>query len=175
MRRLATRIVGSGSFLDLERLHLVSDDGRAVVRDVVRHPGGVAVLVIDGERTWLVRQYRAPFGAPILEIPAGRFDHPGEPVEEAGRRELAEELGLIAERFVSLGTMMPSPGYTDEVIHLLAAVGVSKGERTPDGVEEELAEVVEMTLSEAYRMADTGELADAKTLVALGAWARRAG
>jgi len=172
-RLLGSARLGHGVFLELERLHLLAADGRAVRRDVVRHPGGVAVLVVDGADTWLVRQYRAPFRTSILEIPAGRFDRPGEDPAAAAARELGEELGLSARRLVPLGSMLVSPGYTDEVIHLFAADGVSAGERRPDGVEEELAEIVTLPLAEAYRMADRGELRDAKTIVALGAWSRR--
>ncbi len=172
-RRLGSVRLGQGAFVELERLHLLASDGRAVRRDVVHHPGGVAVLVVDGDDTWLVRQYRAPFGAGVLEIPAGRFDHRGEDPEAAARRELVEELGLHAVRLVPLGAVMPSPGYTDEVIHLFAADGVTVGERSPDGVEEELAEIIRVSLDKAYRMAETGEILDAKTLVALAAWERR--
>ncbi len=173
-RLLGSALVGRGAFLELERVHLLAGDGRSVRRDVVRHPGGVAVLVVDGDDTVLVRQYRAPFGAPVLEIAAGRFDRPGEEPLVAAARELEEELGLVASRLVPLGSMLASPGYTDEVIHLFAADGVRPGRRHPDGVEEELSEVVTLPLAEAYRMADRGELRDAKTLVALAAWARRA-
>lgn len=172
-RVLGSALVGRGAFLELERVHLLAGDGRSVRRDVVRHPGGVGVLVVDGDDTVLVRQYRAPFGGPVLEIPAGRFDRPGEKPLVAAARELEEELGLVASRLVALGSMLVSPGYSDEVIHLFAADGVTAGRRQPDGVEEELSEVVTVPLAEAYRMADRGELRDAKTLVALGAWARR--
>lgn len=172
-RRLGSARLGQGAFVELERLHLLASDGRSVCRDVVHHPGGVGVLVVDGDDTWLIRQYRAPFGVGVLEIPAGRFHHRGEDPEAAAGRELAEELGLHAVRLVPLGVVMPSPGYTDEVIHLFAADGVTAGERSPDGVEEELADLIRVSFDEAYRMVETGEILDAKTLVALAAWARR--
>jgi ADP-ribose pyrophosphatase len=159
-------------FLVLEKIHLLGPHGLTSVRDVVRHPGGVGVLPVDGDHVWFVRQYRVAVDAPVLEIPAGKRDLAHEPPEDTARRELEEELGLRARRLVPLGRMLPSPGYTDEVIHLFAADGVEPGRRSPDGAEEETAEPVRIALAEALRMLDSGEIIDAKTQIALMAWAR---
>lgn len=172
-RPLGTRRLGTGVFLGLDQLHLLAPDGEPVVRDVVRHPGGVGVLALDERRVWLVSQYRVAVGRPILEIPAGRLDRARESPRVAAERELHEELGATSERWTSLGALLPSPGYTDEVIHLFAAEGIVPGERRPEGAEERDAEVVTIPIDEAFALLDAGEIEDAKTQIALMAWARR--
>jgi ADP-ribose pyrophosphatase len=165
--------LGTGIFVRLERVTLRAPDGTTHPRDVLRHPGGVAVLPIHNDTVWLIRQYRVAVGRSLLEIPAGKRDNPGEPPLETARRELDEELGMTAEHWVSLGTMEPSPGYTDEVIHLFAASGIVADARRPQGVEEVEAEIVTMTLGAAMAAVDSGEITDAKTQLALLRWSRR--
>ena len=168
-----TSTLGEGMFVRLERVILRGADGSTHPRDVLRHPGGVAVLPVDGATVWFVRQYRVAIGRDILEIPAGKRDVSGEPPIETARRELREELGMTASEWVSLGTMEPSPGYTDEVIHLFAASGIVAEARRPDGIEEAEAAVVTMTLEDAMHAIDAGEITDAKTQIALLRWSRR--
>lgn len=172
-RVLGARRLARGVFLALERVHLLGPHGEAAVRDVVRHPGGVAVLPVDGTDVLLVRQYRVAAGGPILEIPAGKRDRAGEDPALAAVRELEEEIGAVPVSMVTLGPMLPSPGYTDEVIHLYVADGIVLTERRPDGAEEHHAEVVRMPLGEALAMVEDGRIADAKTQIALLWWARR--
>jgi ADP-ribose pyrophosphatase len=169
----STSTLGEGLFIRLERLSLRAPDGTLHPRDVLRHPGGVAVLPVDGDRVWLVKQYRVALDRHILEIPAGKRDVSGEPPIETARRELAEELGMVAAEWVSLGTMAPSPGYTDEIIHLFAAGGIVAGTRKPDGAEEMEAEVVEMSLEDALTGIDDDVITDAKTQIALLRWSRK--
>jgi ADP-ribose pyrophosphatase len=172
-RHLRTSTLGRGVLLTLESLELIDPDGHHVVRDVVRHPGGVAVLPVAGERIWLVDQYRPAIGRRILEAPAGKLDRPGEPPMKAAERELEEELGMRPARLVEMGRMLPSPGYTDEVIHLYVADGIVAGKRQPQGAEEHDAVVVEMTLDDAMDRLGRGEIDDAKTQILLLAWMRR--
>jgi ADP-ribose pyrophosphatase len=169
----STSTLGEGLFIRLERLSLRAPDGTLHPRDVLRHPGGVAVLPVDGDRVWLLKQYRVALDRHILEIPAGKRDVSGEPPIETARRELAEELGMVAAEWVSLGTMAPSPGYTDEIIHLFAAGGIVAGTRKPDGAEEMEAEVVEMSLEDALTGIDDDVITDAKTQIALLRWSRK--
>ncbi len=166
-------ILGTGVFIRLERLSLRAPDGTLHPRDVLRHPGGVAVLPVEDGRVWMLRQYRVAFDRHILEIPAGKRDVLGEPPIETARRELAEELGMVATDWTSLGTMAPSPGYTDEIIHLFAASGIVAGTRKPDGAEEMEAEIVEMSIDEALTGIDDDTITDAKTQIALLRWSRR--
>ena len=165
--------LGTGFFIRLERVTLRAPDGSLHPRDVLRHPGGVAVLPVDGGRVWMLRQYRVALDRHILEIPAGKRDVSGEPPIETARRELAEELGMVASDWMSLGTMAPSPGYTDEIIHLFAASGIVAGTRKPEGAEEMEAEIVEMSIAEALAGIDDDTITDAKTQVALLRYSRR--
>lgn len=172
-RLLGSRRVGSGVFLALHRIHLLAPDGRSSLRDVVRHPGSVAVLPVQDGLVHLIRQYRVAIGQTLLEIPAGKLDRSGEDPESAAGRELEEELGMRAARFTSLGCLFPSPGYTDEIIHLFSAEGIVPADRIPEGAEEREAEVVTMSISDALSLLERGEILDAKTQIALAAWARR--
>jgi ADP-ribose pyrophosphatase len=167
--------LGQGVIVRLDQLTLRAPDGSEIVRDVLRHPGGVGVLAVENDRVWLVRQFRAALGRPMLEIAAGKRDLSGEPPLEGGRRELEEELGMTAAEWVSLGTLAPSPGYTDAVIHLFAASGIVASSRRPQGAEEEESEIVEMSLADALAGVDDGTITDAKTQIALLRWSRRIG
>ena len=166
-RRLAT-----GVFLSYDRRYLIDQD-RSFARDVVRHPGGIAILPVDGARVWLVSQYRTAAGRRLLEVPAGKLDPQERDLEAAARRELAEEIGANAAEWRHLTKMLPSPGYTDETIDIFAATGLEFGERRPDGAEERGMEVVTIALDEAVDSIDRGEITDAKTQIAILLWARQ--
>jgi ADP-ribose pyrophosphatase len=172
---LGHRRLASGVFLHLERRYLLDRDGRAVARDIVRHPGGVAVLPVEADKVWLISQWRTAVEAQVLEVPAGKLDQQDHDVAAAAARELAEEVGAIASDMIFLTSMYPSPGYTDEVIHIFAARGLSFGDRAPDGAEEADASIVSMPMADALRMIETGEIQDSKTQIALLLWAARQG
>jgi ADP-ribose pyrophosphatase len=133
---------------------------------VVKHPGGVAVLPLHDDGTiTLIRQLRPSVEKELLEIPAGR-KNPGEEPAECGRRELIEETGLSAGSLIPLGTFYPSPGVFDEMIHLYLATGLSQGIAEPEFYEE--IETVRIPFDEALRMAESNEqIQDGKTIVAL--------
>ena len=131
LRLLGVRTVGRGRILDYQRLHLLTGEGTAVVRDVIRHRGGVGVLPVWGEEVTLISQYRAAVGEDVLEIPAGKLEEDDLSPVETARRELWEETGIRAGRLVDLGEILPSPGYTDERIRLFAAAGTDPGRKTP--------------------------------------------
>lgn len=132
---------------------------------VVRHPGGAAVLALhdDGCIT-LIRQLRPAVGDFLLEIPAGRLAK-GEDPQLCAARELTEETGLVAENIVSLGVVHPSPGVFDEVVHLYLATGLCQGDAAPEAYEEISCQKV--PLVEALAMAADGRITDGKTIVAL--------
>lgn len=173
LRLLGVRTVGRGRILDYQRLHLLTGEGTAVVRDVIRHRGGVGVLPVWGEEVTLISQYRAAVGEDVLEIPAGKLEEDDLSPVETARRELWEETGIRAGRLVDLGEILPSPGYTDERIRLFAAQELTQGERRPDGAEERDAEVVRVTTGDALEMIESGKIRDAKTVVALLRWVAR--
>ena len=169
----STSSLGHGVFLELERVTVRAPGGEEMVRDVLRHPGGVAILAVDDAEVWMIRQHRVALGMEIDEIPAGKMDRAHENPETAARRELAEELGATARHFEHLATMAPSPGYTDELIEIYLAEGLEFGERTPDGAEEREATVFSVPIDEALDSIHRGQIIDAKTQVALLAWQRR--
>ena len=147
--------------LDYARL----PDGSMALREVVEHPGGVAVLPLEDDGTvWCVRQYRYPFSELLLEIPAGKLE-PGEAPETAARRELSEETGLEAGKLTYLGRHYCSPGYNSEVLHIYLAQALRRGEAHPD--EGEFLTVEKHTLQELTELALAGSLPDTKTVVAV--------
>ena len=165
----ASRTLTDAAFLSLEERHVVSSDGDAFDRVVVRHPGAVAVVPIDDDGfAVLIRQYRAAVDAVMLEIPAGKRDEPHESPEETAARELIEEIALAPGRITSLATFYNSPGFCDELTHLFLADELRAVDR-PDGLRhEEAAMTVErVPLDEARGLIASGEIVDAKTIVGL--------
>jgi 8-oxo-dGDP phosphatase len=157
---------------------IVDDGGRTGAREVVEHNGAVAALVVDDDgKVVLVDQWRHAVGARVLEIAAGKYDVHGETVEDALRRELAEELGVEGGTLTFLASFYTTPGWSDEVLDLYLAEGVTpiEGDAPAADWEEQGIEVVRLGFEEAVRRA-AGPPGDAKTLVALGLYGlRRAG
>ena len=171
-RRIGDTEVHCGHIWRVVVADFESPDGVRFARDIVRSPGAVAVVPItfDGERkpiVTLMRQYRPAYERHLIEVPAGMRDVPGEPPEETGRRELAEEVGLAAERMVLLTQMLPSPGMTDSVCAIYVATGCTAVERALHGPEEQHSEVLVLPLSEAVAMVARGEITDAKSALGL--------
>jgi ADP-ribose pyrophosphatase len=149
--------------LDLERV--VLPNGAEVELEIVRHPGGAAVVAVDGhDRICLLRQYRHAAGGWLWELPAGKLDA-GETPAGTARRELAEEAGVAAASWKSLGRMISSPGVFTEVVHLFLARGLSQAEAAPEAGE--CLEVHWLPRQEAVQMALAGHLEDAKTVIAI--------
>ncbi|HAN95390.1 MAG: NUDIX hydrolase [Limnochordia bacterium] len=131
---------------------------------MVDHPGAAATLVVKDGQVLLVEQYRPAAGRKMLEIPAGTIDR-SEPPLECARRELQEETGYSAEDWESLGHIYPTPGYTNEVLHLFYASGLTKGEQHLDPGED--INVRWIPLEKVEEMIDQGEINDAKTIIAV--------
>ncbi|MEM9384769.1 MAG: NUDIX hydrolase [Pseudomonadota bacterium] len=139
-------------------------DGQVIPFEVVHHPGGAGVVALDDqERVCLVRQYRPVADAWLWEVPAGKLEH-GDP-DRTARLELAEETGLRARHWQSLGAVHSSPGIFTEVIHLYLARDLEQGERHPEPGE--VMEVHWLALEDAVERALHGEISDAKTVIAL--------
>jgi ADP-ribose pyrophosphatase len=131
----------------------------------VRHPGSTAIVpFLDDSTVIMERQYRHPLRDYLLEIPAGTMD-PGETALACARRELEEETGYTADEFIELGKVHILPAYSDELIHIYLARGLSTSEQRLDP--DEIINVVEYPLDEALRMIETGRITDALTILAL--------
>jgi 8-oxo-dGTP pyrophosphatase MutT (NUDIX family) len=158
--------VYDGAFITLEHRTYRHEDGEEVQRDVVVHPGAVGVVVLDGDRLWLVRQPREAVGSPdLLELPAGKLDEEGEGPLETAKRELAEEIGKRAEHWEDLGSFYTSPGFASEEVFLYLATGISDADEVPAVEEEERIDVETRPLSDLDAI--LAETKDAKTLIGL--------
>ena len=145
-------------------------DGRRTTRDVVEHPGAVAIVAWDGERVAMVSQWRHATGRVLLEIPAGTLEQ-DEPPPATARRELAEEAGLAAASWVEGPTFYTAPGFCTELMHLFLATDLR--EATGETDEDEEIEPSWLTLPEALAAIDDGRVMDAKTIVGIEWLARR--
>lgn len=167
-----TRRTHEGPVFHVEVMEYEDGDGRPVRRDVVRHPGAVAVvpLLPDG-RVLLIRNRRVAVGKRLLEIPAGKLE-PGEDPADAVHRELEEETGHRADRIRPLARFYTSPGFTDERMHAFVAEGLTRTEARPEAGEE--IDPVPTPAHEAIAMTADGRIEDGKTIAALLLWAREA-
>jgi len=145
------------------------EDGHLTTREIVEHPGAVAILAWDGERLAMVRQWRHATGQDLLEIPAGTLE-PAEPPAETARRELAEEVALQAAHWVEGPRFYTAPGFCDELMHLFLATELSESRGESD--EDEMLEPSWMTLPDALDAIDGGGIMDAKTIAGIGWLAR---
>lgn len=163
LRRRTDLHVGHVGRFGLEDVCL--PNGAEVTLEVLRHPGAAAVLPLHDDGTvTLLRQYRHAGGGWLLEVPAGKLE-PGEDPLDCARRELQEEAGVAATTFTLLTSLRPAPAYTDEVIHLYLATGLTP---TPQALEaDEVIEVIRVPLAEAVAEALAGRVPDAKTLACL--------
>lgn len=146
---------------DKARLH----NGKIVSREVVEHPGGVGIVPVDKDgNVIMVKQYRYPIGKTIIEIPAGKLEY-GEDPFECAVRELKEETGCKAEKLVSLGEMLPSPGYCKETLYTYLALNLIEGDMRLD--EDEFLDVERIPLEKLVDMVMSGEITDGKTIVGI--------
>ena len=160
--------------LRVDRVRMAS--GRLATREVVEHSEVVCVVPVDQEgNVLMVRQYRKPAEATLLEIPAGGVD-PGEDAADAALRELQEETGFTADKLEQLMSFWSSPGFCDEFMHAYLATGLRPGspEHQPDS-DEEIQEVVRVPLDGTPDMIRRGEIRDAKSIASLLMASRLAG
>ena len=164
-KTLASEQIFDGRLLKVYRDEVELTSGRTSIREFVHHPGGAAVVALDGEgNVYLERQFRYPYHKVVTEIPAGKLE-PGEDPADAIRRELKEEIGAEAGRWDALGHIMPSVGYTDEMLYLYLARDLTFGERHLD--QDEFLEYFKLPFGEALAQAADGRINDGKTVAAL--------
>lgn len=167
-RRVSEGEVFAGHVFRVAHTRFVDPDGHPFERDVVRHPGAVAVVPVhtDGTAT-LVRQFRVAVGEAVLEIPAGTRDVDDEPPEETARRELAEEAGLRAGTVEQLTAVYNSPGFCDQRTLIFLARDLEPCASSPAGVEERWLSVETVALSDLERLVAEGRLVDETTVLGL--------
>jgi ADP-ribose pyrophosphatase len=168
--QLGSERIHTGRIIELDRDRVRYPDASEAELEIVRHPGASAVVPFltdpegDDPQILLLRQYRYAADGYIYEIPAGRLDE-GEDPAACAARELKEETGCTAKSIVPLFTMLTTPGFTDELIHLFMATDISHGESAREA--DEFADVVVMRLSEALELIQRGEIPDGKTALAI--------
>ena len=168
--QLDSRRIHTGRVVRLDVDTVRFPDGSTGQLELIRHPGAAAIVPCASDppgadpTILLIRQYRYATGGQLWEIPAGTLD-PGEDPEACARRELMEETGVTAARLQRLTSIWTTPGFTNEVIHLFLATGLTTGE--PSRERDEFIEVVPQPLSRVLALIREGEIRDAKTVVAI--------
>jgi ADP-ribose diphosphatase len=172
MSLISTTLLHQGHIIRLQNDTIEFPDGSTGTLDIVRHPGASAIVpMLDDPaamdpRVLLIRQFRHAAGGWIWEIPAGRLDAgEKEYPERAAARELTEETGYTAAHLERLTSIVTTPGFSDEIIHVFLATGLTPGQHHRE--EDEFMELHEVRWSEAMRMVRGGGIRDAKTLVGL--------
>ncbi len=162
---LSSEPIYEGRMLNIYLNTVRLPDGQLAKREVIRHPGAVAILAFDDEgNILLVRQYRAGIDEAIIEIPAGLLEEDEDPADCA-ERELREETGYRPGILESLGGYFVAPGYNNEYIHLFLADDLQEAPLAHDA--DEFLELIRVPYDHALAMIDSGELSDSKTIIAL--------
>jgi ADP-ribose pyrophosphatase len=163
-----------GKIIDLSIHQIEYPGGRRSIREIVEHPGGAVIAALAGDgRMLFIRQYRHPVEGEIVELPAGKLERGEDPLACA-RRELREETGYTASRWTKLTTILTTPGFCNERLHIFLAEQIAPdpaGQALEEG--ERSLKVLSLTIDEALHMIDTGEIVDAKTIVGVTMAQRR--
>lgn len=162
-RRLSSEYVYEGRIIRLRVDQVELPDGRRTVREVMEHPGAAVIVPVGDDGTvHLVRQYRDAIGMELLELPAGKLK-PGEDPADCARRELREELGLIAGELTHLTSFYSSPGFCDEILHVFLAEGLQQEEEESE--HEEFLEPERRPLEPLPELLE--ELQDGKSIIGI--------
>jgi ADP-ribose pyrophosphatase len=164
---ISTEPIFEGKIITLQVDHVQLPNGEIATREIVKHPGAVAVLALLGDKMIVVEQYRKPLEKSQVEIPAGKLEK-GEAPLDAARRELEEETGYRCGTIRHISSFYTSPGFADELLHLYAAEQLVPGDARPD--EDEFIECEAITLEQAQQYIREQRISDAKTIMAVYAW-----
>jgi ADP-ribose pyrophosphatase len=162
---LKSEVLMKGRAFTIRRDHLKTPDGRETKFDIIEHGGSVVIIPVDEKgNVLLVRQYRHATGGELLELPAGTLDDNEDP-EVCAAREIREETGMAAGELTKLGEFYLVPGYSTEFMVVFLATGLSHNPLEADA--DEFLSVESIPIAEAIKMAERGEIPDAKSLAAL--------
>jgi ADP-ribose pyrophosphatase len=166
-KTLSSQTIYEGKIISLRLDEVELPDGNRAKRELVQHPGAVALIPISNEgKIILVKQYRKSLNRTLIEIPAGRIEV-GEDPKITALRELEEETGYGAREVTYIQSFATSPGFADEIIHLYLAENLYEIENPAAGDEDEFIELLEATIDEAEQMVAAGDIYDAKTAFAV--------
>lgn len=167
-KTLNTTSIYQGKIISVEVAEVELPNGKRAVRELVRHPGAVAIIPFTDEgRLVLVRQFRKPLDKEIFEIPAGKLEK-GEDPSVTAQRELVEETGYHAEKMRLVTSFYTSPGFADEILYIFEAEGIKEGQKRTE--EDEFVETYIFTLEEALDLMASQKIHDAKTAFAIMYW-----
>ena len=160
-------VLFEGKIIDLHIEEVELPNGHTSRRELIKHPGAVAILALtDENKIVMVQQYRKALDKVIVEIPAGKLEK-GEAPEVTAKRELEEETGYDCETLTPLISFYTSPGFADELVHLFIAKDLKKIENPASLDEDEFVEIIELTLKEAEQYVKEKKIYDAKTIYAV--------
>jgi ADP-ribose pyrophosphatase len=166
-KTISKETIYRGKVIDLQIEDVELPNGKTSKREIIKHPGAVAILAItDENKIVMVQQYRKALERVIIEIPAGKLE-PGEKPEITALRELEEETGYECKELSHLISFYTSPGFADEIVHLYIAKGLMKKKVSADLDEDEFLDVLEMTLEDAEKLIAARKIYDAKTAYAV--------
>jgi ADP-ribose pyrophosphatase len=180
-RVLSTEVLRRGRYLEFRVVTIERSDGRTSTRDIVGHPGAVAIVALDpDDRLLLVRQFRLAAGRSLLELPAGTLDIDAatgevEQPDLAAARELEEETGYRAGSLERIGEFWTAPGFATELMTLYLATDLRPADEADRlaADEDELLDLERLSVEEALDAVDRGEICDAKSIVGVLQLARR--
>ncbi|KJJ40475.1 ADP-ribose pyrophosphatase [Bacillus subtilis] len=166
-KTIAKEQIFSGKVIDLYVEDVELPNGKTSKREIVKHPGAVAIVAVTDEgKIIMVKQFRKPLERTIVEIPAGKLEK-GEKPEYTALRELEEETGYTAKKLTKITAFYTSPGFADEIVHVFLAEELSILEEKRELDEDEFVEVMEVTLEDALKLVESREVYDAKTAFAI--------
>lgn len=165
-KEIKKEIIFDGKIMTVTKEEVELEDGQHAYREVVYHHGGVCILAIKNHQIILVKQFRYPNRLQTIEVPAGKLEA-GEDPRDCAFRELEEETNNRAKDMQFVMKVLPSPGYTSEWLYLYEAIDFEEVDDALDGDADEFIDIIKLDIKEAYQKVLTGEIVDAKTVIAI--------